>query len=384
LHSAPALAPRVIATTASYAPTASPSSAPPAPPPPAAPGPSASRAVLAWARPLGGVGILAFLLWRLGTGPFLDGLRLIDGWALAAALGIGVLTTVSCAWRWSLVAGGLGVRLPLRTAVADCYRSVFLNATLPGGVLGDVHRAVRHGRDVGDVGRGIRAVVWERTAGQVVQLAMATIVLLALPSPVRAYMPAVIAAAVLGGLGVVVLSRTLARSWPGRAAQVRWAQVRWSRVRWSRVRWSRVRWAQARWTQVLGTAKADIRAGLLARRNWLRILLASAVAVSGHLATFLIAARTAGSIASVSRLVPLTLLALLAMGLPANVGGFGPREGVAAWAFGAAGLTATQGVATAVVYGALVLVSSLPGAAVLVVRRIRVPATVSPEGAVVG
>ncbi len=72
------------------------------------------------------------------------------------------------------------------------------------------------------------------------------------------------------------------------------------------------------------------------------------------------------------------------MGVPANVGGFGPREGVAAWAFGAAGLTATEGVATAVVYGALVLVASLPGAAVLVVRRIRTPTTARQGGAVGG
>ncbi|HEX7746519.1 MAG TPA: UPF0104 family protein, partial [Micromonosporaceae bacterium] len=80
-------------------------------------------------------------------------------------------------------------------------------------------------------------------------------------------------------------------------------------------------------------------------------------------------------------LVPLSLLALLAMAVPANVAGFGPREGVAAWAFGAAGLTAAQGVATAVVYGALVLISSLPGAAVLVVRRMRVPPAALPPGA---
>src|SRR5437763_4259212 len=72
------------------------------------------RSVWTWVRPLGGVGILVVLLWRLGTGPFLAGLRLIDGRALALALGIGALTTVSSAWRWSLVAGGLGVRLPLR------------------------------------------------------------------------------------------------------------------------------------------------------------------------------------------------------------------------------------------------------------------------------
>ncbi len=37
----------------------------------------------------------------------------MSGWALLAAFGIGLATTVACAWRWSLVAAGLGVRLPL-------------------------------------------------------------------------------------------------------------------------------------------------------------------------------------------------------------------------------------------------------------------------------
>jgi uncharacterized membrane protein YbhN (UPF0104 family) len=299
------------------------------------------RAFWTWAKPAAGIGIVAVLLWRLGTGPFLDGLRLIDGAALAGAVAIGVVTTVCCAWRWSLVAGGLGVQLRLRTAVADCYRAVFLNATLPGGVIGDVDRAVRHGRDAGDVSRGIRAVVWERTAGQAVQLLIAVAVLAVFPSPVQRYMPAVAAA----GLAAVIALAVLVRTLPG-----------------------------SRWAQPLRTAGSDIRDGLLARGNWLRILLASSVVVAGHLGTFLIAAHTAGSAAPLSRLVPLTLLALLAMGVPANVGGFGPREGVAAWAFGAAGLSATQGVATAVVYGALVLAAALPGAAVLVARRV-LPAT---------
>jgi hypothetical protein len=107
---------------------------------------------------------------------------------------------------------------------------------------------------------------------------------------------------------------------------------------------------------------------LLAGRNWPGILLASVVVVVGHLATFVLAARTAGATAPLSRLVPLALLALLAMGLPVNVGGWGPREGVAAWAFGAAGLTVAQGVASAVVYGTLVFVSSLPGAVIVLVR----------------
>jgi glycosyltransferase 2 family protein len=126
---------------------------------------------------------------------------------------------------------------------------------------------------------------------------------------------------------------------------------------------------------------ADVRGGLLARGNWPGIVVASTVAVLGHLATFLVAARTAGSTAPLTQLAPLMLLALLAMGLPLNFGGFGPREGVAAWAFGAAGLTAAQGVTTAIVYGALVLVSSLPGAALLIARQIRVPGPVPQESA---
>ena len=66
-------------------------------------------------------------------------------------------------------------------------------------------------------------------------------------------------------------------------------------------------------------------------------------------------------------MLPLALLVMLAAALP-NVGGWGPREGVTAWAFAAAGLGASRGVATAVVYGVMVFVASLPGAAVLVAR----------------
>lgn len=287
--------------------------------PPTAP---ASRAVWRWLRPLAGAAVLAVLLWRLGAGPFLDGLHRADRAAVAAAVALGALSTVCSAWRWSLVATGLGLPLPLRTAVADCYRSIFLNSTLPGGVVGDVHRAVQHGRESGDVRRGIRAVVWERAAGQVVQVAIAVVVLCALPSPVRSAMPVVVAMGAVIALGGLALIR----GWPGAGA-------------------------------------------LRGHRG--RILLASAVAVCGHLATFLVAARAAGSTAPLSRLLPLACLALLAMSVPANVGGFGPREGVAAWAFGAAGLGAAQGVATAVLYGVLVLLASLPGAAVLLVRRAR-------------
>jgi hypothetical protein len=57
------------------------------------------------------------------------------------------------------------------------------------------------------------------------------------------------------------------------------------------------------------------------------------------------------------------MLAMMAMVLP-SVGGRGPREGMTVSASGAAGLGAQRGVVTAVVYGVMVLVASLPDAAV--------------------
>jgi glycosyltransferase 2 family protein len=283
---------------------------------------------------------LAFLVWRVGTGPFLEGLGNVDGPALAAAVGIAVLTTVCCAWRWRVVARGLGVELPLGAAVAAYYRSIFLNVTVPGGIAGDVHRAISHGRAAGDVGRGVRAVAWERSAGQVVQAVLTLAVLLVAPSPVRSAMPLVAVALVLVALGVVVAARVR----PGAA----------------RSRLGRLRRAAAR----------DVREGLLARRSWPVIALASALVVAGHAATFLVAAQAAGVTAPATQMLPLALLVMLAAALP-NVGGWGPREGVTAWAFAAAGLGASHGVATAVVYGVMVFVAALPGAAVLVASWVR-------------
>jgi uncharacterized membrane protein YbhN (UPF0104 family) len=307
------------------------------------------RALSRWARLAAAAATLAVVVWRLGAGPLVDGVRGVDGPALLVAAAVGVLTTVCCAWRWTIVARGLGVHLSLPAAVAACYRSVFLNLTLPGGVAGDVHRGVSHGRDVHDVGRALRAVAWERLAGQLVQAVLTVAVLLALPSPVRSSMPLVAVALVAGAAGVVVAGRVRIGG-----------------------RWARVRRAVA----------ADVRAGLLRRSALPAVALASAVVVLGHAVTFLVAARTAGVAAPPSRLLPLALLAMLAMVLP-SVAGWGPREGATAWVFAAAGLGAGRGAATAVAYGVLSLAASLPGALVLVAGWLprRAPVVVRPKGA---
>jgi uncharacterized membrane protein YbhN (UPF0104 family) len=298
-----------------------------------------------WLRVLGALGVVVLLGAHLGTGPVLDGLRAIAPGSVLAALGIGLLTTVVSAWRWCLVARGLGLPLSLPGAVADCYRALFLNSVLPAGVLGDVHRAVSHGRRSGDVGRGVRAVALERAAGLVVLLVVAVAVLLARPNLLAAAagalvpdggtvgLLAVLVAAL--GLGIAVLRSPL-------GARIRAA---------------------------LRTAVADIRAGLLAPATWPAVVVLSVTATAGYLTLFVVAARAAGAEAELADLLPPLVLALLAMGLPLGVGGWGPREAVSAVAFGAVGFGATQGLATAVVYGVLSLVACLPGLVVLLLHR---------------
>ncbi|GAA0798538.1 lysylphosphatidylglycerol synthase transmembrane domain-containing protein [Spirilliplanes yamanashiensis] len=305
-----------------------------------------------WARLAGGAAIVVVLLWRLGTTPFLDGFRVIDGGTVLAAAGIGALTTVASAWRWQLVGRALGIRLPLGKAVADYYQALFLNAALPGGVLGDVGRAVGNGRETGDVGRGVRAVVLERAAGQLALVAVAGAVLLTDPLSVLPQAPlGPVAAGAAAGVALLLGLRHRARR-AGRAT---------------------------RWGRAWDTATGDVRRALLGPRTGPGVLLASLVVLAGHVATFVVAARAAGSTAGVTRLAPLALLALLAMAIPLNVGGWGPREGVTAWAFAAAGLGAGLGLTVAVVYGLLALVASLPGAAVLAARAVarRRPAPVA-------
>ena len=285
-----------------------------------------------WLRILVAVGILAALVWHVGTRAFVDGLRVITPLSILAALGLGLATTVFSAWRWCLVARGLGLTLTLPAAVTRYYRSLLLNSVLPAGVLGDVHRAVSHGRQSGDVGNGVRAVVLERVTGQLVLLAIGAAVLVARPSFVGMVLPGraplVLAAVVLAAIGVVAARRP---------------------------------WRRA----VLG-AVTGARAALAPRTALL-----SAAAIAGNVTLFVVAARVAGVGAPLPTLLPLIVLALMVMSLPLNVGGWGPREGFTALAFGATGLGSAAGLTTAVVYGVLALVAALPGVVALLLTGTR-------------
>jgi len=316
---------------------------------PAGIGPAVRRFGPSLLRLAAGVTVLCFLGWQVGAAPFKDGLRAVTWQAVVAAVTLTVLTTVCSAWRWRVVARALGVGIALPGAVCAYYLSLFLNSVLVGGVLGDVHRAVTHGRRAGDVAGGLRAVAWERLSGQVIQAVVTAVVLLTLPSPVRPALPYVLAG-VAGVAGVAGCAALVVRG--------------------------AARRGRSRLTRAAGAVSADLRHGLLAPGVWPQVALASVLVVAGHTATFVIAARVAGSTAPLGELVALLMVVQTAMVIPLSIGGWGLREGAAAWAFGAAGLGAATGVTVATLYAVLMLAAVAPGAGLLLrdaVRRRRDP-----------
>lgn len=299
-----------------------------------------------WVRAAVGIGILGAIVAVAGAEPFLRGIASVSPPAIGAAVLLAAAATAAAAWRWRLLARRLGLRLGWRESVAAYYRSQFLNTVLPGGVVGDVDRAVSHGRNVDQVAQAVRAVAAERGAGQTVQIVLALVVVASIGF--SAYAPAM--ALLWLSLGIVAVVATVA------------------------VASGRARRRLAREAVILRNAFGTIG-------TVLAVVAASTLVVVAHVATFLIACAAAGVVASPEQLTVAAIVAVLASAIPLSIGGWGPREGAAAWAFAVAGLGAAAGITAATAYGVLAMIAVAPGALVVGASLLRRRhATAEPGG----
>ncbi|WP_433862652.1 lysylphosphatidylglycerol synthase transmembrane domain-containing protein [Streptomyces sp. L7] len=281
--------------------------------------------------------ILIAIVARVGTGPFLHGLLSLDGPTVLAAFALTALATVAAAWRWRLIAGRLGVGLRWSTAIGAYYRSQFVNTVLPGGVVGDIQRAVDHGRSADRMGAAARSVAVERLLGQVVQLVLAVGVLAIVGMEFEGVLLPVLgvalAAVIVGGAVTASASRRVRR-----ALAHEWRELR----------------------EGLGSASVCLQA-----------VVASVIVCACHLGTFAIAAIAVGADVPPLRLLALGMVVLLAASIPFNLGGWGPREGAAGWAFAMAGFGAAGGVSAATLYGVLAFVCFAPAALIVQYAAVR-------------
>lgn len=264
---------------------------------------------------------IAEVLRRLG--------ELRPGWVLLG-LAISIPQMILLAWRWRFTAGRLGVELSMREAVGEYYLGTFLNQVAPGGITGDVSRAVRHARSLDSGGPAIVAVALERLSAQVVMTLVAALSVIALPvAPgwlrLSTALVLAVGATLYGGYALAP---------PRRAGGGRWG-------------------------------RSSLHRTLLEPTAFAVQSVTSTVVVASYIAVYLVAARAVGVQTPLGALAPLVAPVLMTMLIPITVAGWGVRETAAAALWELVGLAPADGVAISVAYGLLVLASTAPGALVM-------------------
>ncbi|WP_168583235.1 lysylphosphatidylglycerol synthase domain-containing protein [Gephyromycinifex aptenodytis] len=266
-----------------------------------------SRAVISGIAQSLAVALLFALLWRrFGSVDLGVAARVLNPVTILASLALGAGGATVAGLRWRVVAAGLGDTMSVRSAVLRCYEAAFLNAVLPGGLAGDALRAVRRGRAGQPWQSSLGSVLGERLCGTAVVVGAA--------------------------------AATLFRFTPGGALP---------------------------WI-VAGIAVLALAAAIPSLRRLSGQAVASVLALSVlgwaiYLTMFLLAASSTGLLGPGQTAFQVGCVALGGMSVPINLGGWGPREGAAAYAAEMAGVGGATGLGVSIAYGLLALVSVLPG-----------------------
>ncbi|MEM6760334.1 MAG: lysylphosphatidylglycerol synthase transmembrane domain-containing protein [Pseudomonadota bacterium] len=277
---------------------------------------------------------LGGLLWWSDTVQVWDRLRAFDPMWIALSVGLVTAATFAMAHRWQLTARAFGLEIGYADALREYYLGQLVNSVLPGGVAGDVSRAVRT-RHAGSLTRAAQSVMAERLLGQVAMCAFLF----------------------AGFWGTLLVP-----------AGIPWGGLAWL---------------------VLGVITALVGATFIAVRGthaaarFLRstapllcnpkILIHGVITIACLTFAFYACARATGTAipaAGWATLIPLVLLAML---IPVSIGGWGWREGAAAALFPLIGAPTSAGIATGIAYGIVLLISVTPAFLLLFVKSFPKP-----------
>jgi uncharacterized membrane protein YbhN (UPF0104 family) len=294
------------------------------------------------------VAILAGLAWSLDMKAMVTAFGNADAVSIFCALALVQVQIVLSAWRWRLVAERLGLHLTLGLAIGEYYIASLLNLILPGGVPGDVLRAVRLRLARGAAAPAwrpvVRSIALERAAGQMALAILMVAGLAIWPLVLKGRVPVDAAWLAVGALAlaclIVLVLAIVARAGP-----------------------TILRGAVAGFG-------ADLFGALASDGAWLKQGVLNLAIIASYVATFALAAAALGHPLLWIGLITVVPVVLFSMVVPVTIGGWGVREGLAAGLWPLLGLDAATGFATSVLYGLIVLAGSLPGAALLVFRRL--------------
>jgi uncharacterized protein (TIRG00374 family) len=113
-------------------------------------------------------GILAYLIWQVDLGETIDIIAESSPGYLIAATALFMATTWGMAWRWQALLASKGIREPLTWLTKLYFVSYAVGQVLPTAVGGDAVRIVEHARRRPDAkAEAAAAVLMERVVGSV-------------------------------------------------------------------------------------------------------------------------------------------------------------------------------------------------------------------------
>ncbi|PTX54511.1 uncharacterized protein (TIRG00374 family) [Litoreibacter ponti] len=269
--------------------------------------------------------LLVLLRWADPTAVFAQLSGAEPVWIGAAFLAL-TAATFSMAARWQIVAKAFGLHFSYPFALREYYLAQLINTSLPGGVAGDVTRAVR-ARRAADMSSAALSVMAERMLGQVTIFALMFV-----------------------GFAFVLF-------WPDGSG-------------WARLGWIVLSSIAVGAAVILALARRDGATAAFLRTTMAQlkspqILLHSAVTSFCLIFAFYACAQAIGTELSSKAFATVIPLVLSAMLVPLSVGGWGWREGAAAALFPLVGAPASAGIATGILYGVVVFIAALPAAFLL-------------------
>jgi glycosyltransferase 2 family protein len=298
-------------------------------------------------------GLLAVLVAKIDFPDLVPSHRSLPGALafLAAGVALMMLSIVIAAWRWQRVLEAFGSSVPLRRLVSHYFAGQFVGNVLPSTVGGDVLRIARVSKDVSARDTGFASVVIERLTGFVSLPLLIALGFLADPSLFstdEAWIALVCLAGTVTLLGLVLVVAGHP-SLAGRFTE------------------------HDNWMRYIGAVHVGIDRLRRSPRAALGTVWAAIVYQLVVVSAVYCAVHTVGL--TIPNAVVLAYVPAVAMAqvLPVSIGGFGLREGMLAVLLHPFGVSTGQAVAVGLLWYAMMLIASLPGAPAFALHRHPVP-----------
>lgn len=288
------------------------------------------------------VGLLALLIHEVNFNNLVPAHRSLAGTLAFLVTGIALmaLTIVVGARRWQLILEAFDARVPLRRLVGHNFAGQFVGNVLPSTIGGDVLRVGRSAKDVGG-DTAFASVVLDRFTGFVSLPVLIVVGFLARPS-LFSVPHSWIALLCAGGTVAVFGAILVIAGHPSIGGRFK---------------------QHENWMRYIGV----LHQGIDQMRRRPRLALATLAVAVGYQVIYTAGVYCAVHTIGLSTIPTAAILAYvpaiaIAQVVPISVAGFGLREGMLVLLFKPLGATTAQAVAVGLLWYAMVLIASLPGA----------------------